>query len=440
MHTILILDNDDHLGKLYTASLEAYIGASVIALTDIDKAAEYIFNHNPDLIITRSPIEQRDIGFKFSLLIQKKQLDSKLIIIGKTKLTSEEAVIFDESVEVPEIIRKSAEILGITAKEMAERDVGKFYPIKTNLLAPNLVLVCPVYRRVKDSDEYALFLKKESKLHPEIITILKDENEDFIYIESGDRLKFVNSLTVFLSEMLADDHLSLQDSILFANQGYTVIREATSKISIPPEVVQLTENNIDTMSSIVKRIPKLNELMEMTTNNVNDMFRHSLLVSFIATHVINEMEWGTQEQKIKIIFVSFFHDIALSDDSYVLIHSDEELNLLDLPEDQKINIQRHAINAATMISKFHSKLPFGVDTIIKQHHGARDGVGFSSYPQSISPLALIFMVAEEWVHMYLKSEQQNIKLERHQILQKLRLKYKGFSYDPIFKALENLVI
>jgi hypothetical protein len=93
-----------------------------------------------------------------------------------------------------------------------------------------------------------------------------------------------------------------------------------------------------------------------------------------------------------------------------------------------------------MLTKYHTRIPFGVETIIKQHHGTRDGIGFSTYPMSISPLALLFMVAEEWVHLILKAEELNIKLERKEILQKLRLKYKGFSYDPILRALEDLTI
>jgi hypothetical protein len=440
MFTILVLDNHNRAGQLYTASLEAYVGATVVVMEDIDKASEYILTSQPDIIITRSPIDQRDVGKKFSLLIQNKNLGSQLIVIGKTKISAHEGAIFEDTVEVRDIVRKSAQLLGVTAKDMAEKDIGKFYPIKTSLLCPNLVLVCPVYRKVKGADDYVVFLEKENKLHSEVITILKSEKEEFIYVEALDRLKFVNSLTVFLAEILADDSLNLQDSILFANQGYMVVREAARKMMISPEVIQLTENNIDTMTSIVKRIPKLKELMEMTTSNVNDMFRHSLLVSYISSHVIDKMEWGTQEQKIKIIFVSFFHDLALNHDEHVLIHTNEELKLAELSEENIKSVERHAINAAKMIHKFHSQLPFGVDTIIKQHHGARDGIGFSAYPMSISPLALIFMVAEEWVHMYLKSEQLKIGIDRKDIMEKLRLKYKGFSYDPILKSLEELAV
>jgi hypothetical protein len=440
MLTILIVDDHLRAGQLYTASLEAYVGASVVVIDDVDKAAEYIITETPSLVITRSPIQERDIGLKCSGIISKKKLPTKLIIIGRTKVSSHEASLFDDLVTVSDIIRSSAQLLGVTAKDMAHKDVGDYYPIRTNLLCPNLVLICPVFRKKKDGDEYLPFLEKDSKIHAEIISILKFEKEEFIYVESINRLKFVNSLTIFLSEMLSDDSLDLEDTVLFANHGYMLVRDAARKMMITPEVIQLTENNISTMTSIINKIPRLKELLDATTKNVNRLFRHSLLVSYVATFVINRMEWGNQEQKVKIVFVSFFHDIALMNDDFTLIHSDEELELANLCEEEKTNVKRHAINAATIVNTYHSRLPFGVDTIIKQHHGSRDGIGFSTYPSSISPLALIFMVCEDWVHLYLKSEKLNIKIERQEILNRLKIKYKGAPYNPIHEILEDLTI
>ena len=178
----------------------------------------------------------------------------------------------------------------------------------------------------------------------------------------------------------------------------------------------------------------------MTTQDVNVMFRHSLLTCYIASHIIDKMEWGNQEQKVKIAFVSFFHDISLNDDAHVLIHTDEELERLDATQEQKINIKRHAINSAKILNKYYTSLPFGVETIVKQHHGTRDGVGFSAYPMSVSPLALVFLVAEEWVGYILKAEALGMHLSKEEALDKIKLKYKGFSYQNIIKAIKDLSI
>ncbi len=436
MSTILIIDNRPNAGHLYTVGLEAYVGAVIVEFDSINEATDYLLNNAPDILITRSPIDERDLGFKFNQLILQKQLDTKLIVIGKTKISSHEASIFDEAVGVQDIIRKSAQILGVTARDMAEKDVGKYYPIKISLLCPNLQLVCPIYR--KKGDTYEPFLDKNDRIHGEIINILRNEGDIAIYVDANDRLKFVNSITVFLAELLADDNLSLQNSVIFSSHGYKVVRDAARKMMVTPEIIQMTENNIKTMSSIVNRIPKLKELLELTTKDVNLGFRHSLLICYVASHIIDKLEWGTLDQKVKIAFVAFFHDITISEEEFLLIHSEEALATHSMTQEQKVSIQRHAINAATLLNKYYTSLPMGVDTIVKQHHGTRDGIGFNAYPLSISPLALVFIVAEEWVHHILLAEKLKMNISRADVFDRLRIKFKGVSFQNILKALEDL--
>jgi hypothetical protein len=442
MNIILIVDNKSKTAQLYSAGLEAYVGAEVVEIQNIEEATEYIFHHAPNIVITRSPIQERDIGYKFHVLIKEKQLESNLIVIGKTKLTQYDATLFNEDVEVKEVIRACAKILGVTAKEMAEKDVGNYYPFKLSLILPKMTLPCTVYRRknLNGKEEYVEFLGREQKLHSEVLSILIKEGDESIFVEAGDRLKFVNALTCYLSEMLADDNLSLEDSLLFANHGYKLIRESARKMMMTPDVIQMTENNINIMNSIVNRIPKLKEILALTTKDVNVMFRHSLLISFVATHIIGKMDWGNQEQKVKITFVAFFHDISLNNDKHFLIHTNEELESLNLSKEEKLNIERHALSAAKMLTKYYSNLPLGVETIIKQHHGARDGIGFNQAPMSISPLALVFMVAEEWVKEILNAEQLNKSMSGQEILAKLKPKFKAMAFQNIIKALEDLTV
>ena len=132
MKTILLVDNRPKASQLYSVGLEAYVGATVIECHNIDEAAEYLFSNAPRIVITRSPIEQRDIALKFAILIEQKKLETELIVLGTTKISSHQATLFDENVEVKEVIKKCASILDVTAKDMAEEDVGNYYRIKIN--------------------------------------------------------------------------------------------------------------------------------------------------------------------------------------------------------------------------------------------------------------------------------------------------------------------
>jgi hypothetical protein len=438
---ILLLDNMLKTSQLYSVGLEAYVGIEVVAMSTIEEAVDYLSSNAPYIIIARSPMEERDAGARIVQKIEEMSTKPVLIILGKSKITNYDATFMDEAVDVRVLIKKCAAILGINAREMAEKDVGDFYPIKLSVIIPNLALVCPVYRKDKDMS-YSLFLDKDSKLHAEIITILKHAKEEYIYVESAHRLKFVNSLMIFLAEILSDDKLSLEDNILFGNRSYNIIRDAARRMQITTAVIHATETNINTMLSIASKIPKLNEFIKLTTKDesVSLLFRHSLLTCFIAGHIIDKMEWGTSEQKIKIAFICFFSNIFLDEDSYLLVHSDTDLETLDCSAVEKAQINNHAINAAKLLAKYYINLPFGIDTIVKQHHGNRYGVGFQQSPSSVSPLALVYMISDAWVSAILKAEKLGRPMTDVQALSLIKGKYKGMMFQDIINLLDQLNI
>lgn len=438
MSTILILDDRRSAGQLYTVGLEAYVGATVVELQCHDAAADYLTSNAPKIAIVHSS-EEKDVGIKMTQIVSQNKLGTSLIVIGKTKSSTQDVAVYEESVTLQEIIRKCAQILGVTAKSMAERDVGKYYPIKLSMLSPGLKLVAPIFR-AKANEVYTKFLDRDNCVHPEILSILSNEGEEYIYVESSERLKFVNSLTVRLSELLASENLTLEQKVQYSGQAFKVIQDAARKMAISPEIIQMTEANIKVMTAIVSKIPKLREMLKVTDKDLSLGYRHSLLICFVAGHIISKMEWGTQEQRMKVAFVSFFHDIAITDEELLLIHSDEELDAADINQEQRVMVQRHAINAAQILNKFYASLPFGVETIVKQHHGTRDGIGFNSYPNSVSPLALVFMVAEEWVHHILIAEKTREVLQKVEVLDKLRAKYKSTAFQNIIKAIEDLAV
>jgi hypothetical protein len=435
---IVLVDNLKRSSQLYTVGLEAYVGAVVVEFSTIDEAVDYIGSNTPAIVITRGTFDQRDAGIKFAQLIDQNKLKTHLIIIGHSKVSVHEATIFEDNVEVRDVIKKCAAFLGVTAKAMAEKDVGEYYPIKLSLICPNLVLVCPIYK--KNNDSFSKFLDIGNKLHPEILTILNSTGEKEIFVEAAHRLRFVNSISVFLAELMADDRLTLEDTILFSNNSYSIIRDSARRMMISPVIIQSTEGNISTMLSITQRIPKLNQLLKMATSNVNLIFKHSLLTCFVASHIIDKMEWGNNEQKVKIAFVSFFSNLLLNEDDYIFIHSDEDLELLNLSEKERENVWNHSLNAAKLMSKYYTSLPMGVETIVKQHHGNRYGMGFAHHPSTISPLALLYIITDEWVSLILKAERRKLPLTRSESLSIIKNKYKGVMYAEIIDALNDLTI
>ena len=438
MNNILLLDDHEKTRRLYSANLEVYTGANVIEFGEIDQAIEYLDDEIPQIIIVRSKVQQRNAAEKISQILKDHSEKVLLIIIGESSISGYDAKIFQTPVDIKALVQVCAVELKVTANLMFSTDVSAFYPIPIYLLLPGLQLVCPIFKRAPDGSHKEL-LTKNHRVHQEVLVMLKDDNIDTVYVNSKDRLKFVSSLTVQTTEFLRNDRISIKDKMTSVEQGHKMVREMAKKMMIDTETVQLAEASIDTMVSIVDHVKTLKSMLALTlSNDMGFMYRHCLLTSYIGCHIINNMEWGTQDQQTKICFVSFFHDISLQDEELLKIHTDEELMHANLSESDHKKVDQHAIRSATFLSKYYSSIPLGADVIVKQHHGSRNGIGLSNLSQNISPLSIVFIVAEEWALFALRNEEKKENQGRKKVLSYIYRKYNLPAFKKVLSVLDKL--
>jgi HD-GYP domain-containing protein (c-di-GMP phosphodiesterase class II) len=94
----------------------------------------------------------------------------------------------------------------------------------------------------------------------------------------------------------------------------------------------------------------------------------------------------------------------------------------------------HAKNAAALLAK-HPNADDYIKTVLLQHHGKMDGVGFNDAPgEDLHPLSKVFIVADNFVKILLRPDLPSSKRE---ILPMLYARYTNPSYQKIIKALES---
>jgi hypothetical protein len=116
------------------------------------------------------------------------------------------------------------------------------------------------------------------------------------------------------------------------------------------------------------------------------------------------------------------------------INSFDELEKANLNEDQWDMVFNHAMEASILIRKY-PEAPNGTDEIIKNHHGATNGKGFSNTVDKLSELSKIFIVAHHFV-----LELVNFKENGGQpksVTEELFKRYPGPEMTIIIKALEH---
>ena len=228
-----------------------------------------------------------------------------------------------------------------------------------------------------------------------------------------------------------------------SGSGGRMIGELLAKklvaIGVNEETITLAKKNIETMKGQVKTYPKLAKLMDrLLSNKTSYLYRHTQVMIFIALHIIKNIDWGNPEQEEKITFICFFHDIALETDAQAEIKSTLELKKIDLPPNEKQLVEKHAQMAAEIVQKF-PHAPMGADQIIRQHHGVLNGIGFSEhYGNNVSPVAVVFIIAEEFTRIVLKRGEG--PFDRVEMIRELRDHFPTSRFAKVVDVLQNITI
>jgi response regulator RpfG family c-di-GMP phosphodiesterase len=200
------------------------------------------------------------------------------------------------------------------------------------------------------------------------------------------------------------------------------------------------------MDKVVSEISSLQALVNMLMQNQEGyIYTHSMLTAYVAKHIIKHVSWGGDSHIERINFMVFFHDIYLVPvyEKYPKARAEEDLLFGEmLTNEEKELVLNHARLAGEQITKY-KKCPSGVDTLIKQHHGMGNGVGFATdFSDNISPLSKLFMIAEDFSEYYLRQKYKNksFKINLPEYLSELHLKYSKHTYKKIIEPLLTLKV
>jgi HD-GYP domain-containing protein (c-di-GMP phosphodiesterase class II) len=200
------------------------------------------------------------------------------------------------------------------------------------------------------------------------------------------------------------------------------------------QAIELAERSVQNMANIIDDFDEIEELLKNLKSNSNSYrYQHAVLNSALSYNIISKIEWGSAEQKEKVCFISLFHDILLETDEQAKISSNKELKNSELSTKEKKLVEQHALKASLLI-KSHPKAPYGADSIILQHHGMLNGIGFSKeLNSSLSPLAIVFQIAEEYTDQLLNVDPEFFKKDN--VISALKEKYNKGMFKKVVETL-----
>lgn len=443
MSQILVISDNEILNQLYVTNLEVYLGAQV-TLVDSTKTAILEYRKSrPDIIITMNTINAQDSAGEMHSFLSSMKQKPHLVVIGNPLKEIENVIIVPNSYNLQNLIRSCAQLLGVTAKEMAEKEVPQFYPIEGHFLAKISEVPCSVYMQMK-SGEYTMVAKR-GDLIGQTIKQFASEGISNLFVNSLDRLLIINLISTSIVEFLKNtEGLETSEKSEAVKTGFNFAAASFSdSAEVTADIVNIANACTKVMGEIVNETPSLKKLLAILNSQRDGyVYTHSILAAFVSNHIIKRVSWGGDSHIEKINFVLFFHDIMLAPiyQKYPQLKYEEDLLFSDqLSDKEKEVVLNHARLAAEVIVTY-KRSPIGADLLIKQHHGITNGIGFAmDFKDDVSPLSKIVLVSEAFIEEFMKKRDENpdYNLDTKAILAILNEKFKRTTYKKIIETLEN---
>lgn len=442
MSQTLVIHNDKALIELLNLNLPIYVGTDVVFKHSF-KESQILIEHHPGihLIICASMIGAEHTAEDTLKFNQSQKKNTPLIVLGdKAKVVESPQLAIVHEITLKPILMAAAKFLKVTPKKMIEQVVPDFFPIAMSYCLNLKKAPCDIYILKSDEQYERIHTFNDSISAIEIEELIKNGN-DKVYVEAAHRLKFVNHVTTSLVSRLNDPNMSQEEKVSAADEAMQIVQEAAIKENpLAPSTQELTAAAITTCLEIAKNNPTVAGLLKkLLANKTSYMYKHTQLITHVSQHILSNIEWGSSEQKSKLAFVAFFHDICLTSDKLAKIHSDIEVGTSELSMMDKDLVFKHAKTSAEIVQKF-SVAPIGTDIIIMQHHGSASGQGFAkTFTNSVSPLAIVFIVAEEFTNLILEhNTAEDIASHKTEMIEKLNQKFTRSKFQKIIETLGTI--
>jgi len=443
MSQILIIGDQEDVLEIYSVNLSTYVGADIIRKASLSEA-KGLLEHHPGIhgIITFDKIGDEDTAYELYHFLHDDEKYVPMIVVGEEDRLEDKVIFHKSKTDIRSLVRAVAQLLGVTAKDMAQKVVPDYFAINIHYFlnlqtSPSDIYLC--IKKQSGADQYVKrFHKDEVLARPEMEKYLERGVSDF-FIPAEERLAFVAKTTETMIGLLADENLSSQSRVQATESVMRIVEEEANREPTDTETIEaLSKAAIESSLKVVKDAPKLSKLLEMLLKDTSSFrYRNAQLCTYLCSYVIKNSEWGSEEQVEKMGFVSFFHDIVLSSDDMALVRNESEL--LDsehLNDSEKERVAKHAQMAAELVRDF-PRVPIGADIIIQQHHGTLSGQGFAkAFTNSISPLAIVFIVVEHFSYLVLNNDEDELDIPA--IVDELNRVYTKSKYRKVTEILANV--
>nr|BDT28423.1 hypothetical protein BHI3_18890 [Bacteriovorax sp. HI3] len=441
MAQVILIESNKTMNDLLSVNLTTYLGVDLIHRKNAQETLSLLaILPSIDLIITNSQIEGEDTANIINDYLIENNLEIGLMTLGgAVKKSTDHTIAIASDKDWEKVIQTSAKVLGISEEVLAKKVVPDYVPVPVRYFLNLETVNCDVFIRIKKSPtefQYVKRIHNGDSFSKDSIQRYLEQGLEFFHVPKDHHKNFAIFLSNRLVDKIDSPHLDETQKIQIMGESYDIATKEIMKLGFNSETIQLTDTIIENMVKNFEKSPEMSNLLHKVINSKTGLlYQRSHMTSVVACEVIKNLKLVDSNSNEKIAFASFFHDIMLTDrDDLANINSFEELERAHLNESDWDLVFNHANEAAQLI-KNHPEAPIGADEIIRHHHGAFNGKGFSNAIEKLPDLSKIFIVAHHFVLELMRFKENGG--EPKPITEELFRRYPSPDVAIIIKALER---
>ena len=323
-----------------------------------------------------------------------------------------------------------------------------FIPIPVSLCLHMSTVPCDLHLKIgKNTDaRYIKRFKKNEAMEIDVLKNLIEKELARVYIHKED-LELLNNL--YKKKMIQDkappktfsEYESIKFFTLNMKDSLEYVTSVLEEIKLKHAGGDLVNNIFGTIQEDALKLHGKNKklISKMFSDSLisEDDFatKHVSLTSLLGLNALKYAKWGSSEMITKFVYAASFHNFNLKGNKK-LIRATNEKELAQLSEEEIEIVMHHPFLLIEELKDAHI-LPAGVDRIILEHHGSKNGIGLPQEKQCSSKLSTLFMITSELAcKILLRFESTGGKLDLDKLISEELEKVRRIDRE-VFELLEQ---
>jgi len=438
----LIIDDDADVRDAFAIEIECAFGDVKIVEAEGVQAAMDLVKADQDFSAILCDLNLKDgTGFDFFKFLDDLNLEFPMILISGDDLSHYKA--YQDVIETQKHFyylkkpHKSEDLLN-TLTEAINIEIktynNKFKKISIDRIRALKNIQIELYIK-KAEDDYLKLTTAEDGHRDDLVEQYKAKGVTEFYTTTEEFVRYLDYVDTLFIKKLRNRALGRTQVIDVQLTSIEYIHQSMIDIGFKEAAVEIAKEAITSTINMLESDTKMADLLGDIIRNKNYKYQLSLLTSYIAVAVVQEMPWKSRMIQEKLCMAALLMDLSIDDER--CRHFDlSKMEDHDLSKDEKEIVINHPEKSANIVKKFKATNN-DIETLILQHHERPNEKGFPrQFPnKQFSPLSSLFILANDFAYRILKQP-----LTEKDLLDAVKYYDENFNVGNFKKAYEGFKI